>query len=176
MAAKNGATVKETDLVEQGAAIPELGPNVTEYQTKVFSMEKDQVGIAMEVQNGYAVPQLVQIEAGHPASFEEARAKVIVDAKAEKARESATENTNKIRQQIEAGKGDVAALAQSVGAELKTSPKITRGGPCRNMDPLRNAIRRSSACHWEKWRRPQRSPARHWPSRSRAETTSIRRK
>ena len=81
VAAKNGATVKETDLVEQGATIPELGTNATEYQTKVFSMEKDQVGIAMEVQNGYAVPQLVQIEAGHPASFEEASAKVIVDAK-----------------------------------------------------------------------------------------------
>ena len=94
----------------------------------MFSMEKDQLGIAMEVQNGYAVPQLVQIEAGHPASFEEARAKVIGDARAEKARELATENTNKIRQQIEAGKGDVAALAQSVGAEVKTSPKITRGG------------------------------------------------
>ena len=128
VAAKNGAIVKETDLVEQSAAIPELGANVTEYQTKIFSMEKDQVGIAMEVQNGYAVPQLVQIEAGHPASFEEARARVIGDARAEKARELATENTNKIRQQIEAGKGDVAALAQSVGAELKTSPKITRRG------------------------------------------------
>ena len=128
VAAKNGAIVKETDLVEQSAAIPELGANVTEYQTKIFSMEKDQVGIAMEVQNGYAVPQLVQIEAGHPASFEEARARVIGDARAEKARELATENTNKVRQQIEAGKGDVAALAQSVGAELKTSPKITRRG------------------------------------------------
>jgi hypothetical protein len=38
-----------------------------------------------------------------------------------------TENTNKLRQQIESGKTDLAALAQSVGAEVKTSNKLIRG-------------------------------------------------
>lgn len=127
VAAKNGATVKETALLEQTAQIPELG-NSMEYQTKVFSLAKDQFGVATEVQNGYAVPQVVQIEPAHPAEFEEARTKVAADAKAEKARELATENADKVRQQIEAGKGDLPALAQSVGAEVKTSSKIIRGG------------------------------------------------
>ncbi|HZI50748.1 MAG TPA: SurA N-terminal domain-containing protein [Terriglobia bacterium] len=127
VAAKNGVTVKETDLVEQTAKISELGDAV-EFQSKVFSMPKDEFGTAGEVENGFAVPQVIQIEPAHAASFEEARAKVTTDAKADKARELVTENTSKLRQQIEAGKTDLAALAQSVGAEIKTSEKIIRGG------------------------------------------------
>jgi hypothetical protein len=69
----------------------------------------------------------VEIAPAHPASFDEVRAKIATDAKAEKAREMATENTNKVRQQIEAGKTDLSALAQSVAGEIKTSEKITRG-------------------------------------------------
>jgi peptidyl-prolyl cis-trans isomerase D len=135
VAAKNGATVKETGLVEQTTQIPELG-NSTEYQNKVFALAKDQFGVAVEIQNGFAVPQLVQIEPAHPADFEEAKTKVTADAKAEKARELATENGNKVRQQIESGKNDLAALAQSVGAEVKTSSKLIRGGSLPEYGPL----------------------------------------
>jgi len=40
-----------------------------------------------------------------------------------------TDATSKIRQQVEAGKTDLAALAQVAGgAEIKTSMKLTRGG------------------------------------------------
>ena len=129
VAAKNQASVKETGLIEQSATIPEMGTTSSGYQAKVFSMSQDQIGTALEVQNGFAVPQLVQIEAGHPASFEEARARVVSDAKSDKAREMVTEATNKIRQQVEGGKTDVAALAQEAGgAEVKTSSKLIRGG------------------------------------------------
>jgi peptidyl-prolyl cis-trans isomerase D len=128
VAAKNGATVKETGLLEQSMQIPELSTTSPAYQAKVFSMSQDQIGTALEVQNGYAVPQVVQIEAGHPASFEEAKAKVATDASADKAREMVTDATNKIREQVEAGKTDIAALAQAAGgAEVKTSAKLTRG-------------------------------------------------
>ena len=129
VAAKNGATVRETGLIEQSATIPEMEKTSPAYQAKVFSMSQDQIGTALEIQNGYAVPQLVQIEAAHAASFEEARTKVIADAKTDKARETVTEVTNKLREQIEAGKTDVAALAAVAGgAEVKTSAKLTRGG------------------------------------------------
>jgi peptidyl-prolyl cis-trans isomerase D len=135
-ATKNGAIVRETGLIEQSAAIPDLGSTSTDYQTKAFSMAKDQYGTAMEVQNGYAVAQVVEIEAGHPASFEEARTKATADAKAEKAREQATELTNKVRQQIESGKGDLAAIAQSVAGEVKTSMKLIRGSSIQEYGPL----------------------------------------
>ena len=127
-ASKNGATVRETGLIEQDATIPELGSTSTDYLAKVFLMKKDEFGTAMAVQNGYAVPQVIEIQDPHPASFEEAKAMtLLVDAKLERARELATEQANKVRQQIEAGKGDVSSLAQSIGAEVKTSPNIARG-------------------------------------------------
>jgi peptidyl-prolyl cis-trans isomerase D len=126
-ASKNGATVRETGLIEQSTIIPELGSTSADYLTKVFTMKKDEFGTAMEVQNGYAIPMVVEIQDSHPASFEEAKARLITDAKAEKARELATEHANKVRQQIEGGKGDIASLAQSVGAEVKTSPNLARG-------------------------------------------------
>jgi peptidyl-prolyl cis-trans isomerase D len=127
VAAKHGATVKETGLLEQSAAIPELG-NAMEFQTKVFALSQDQFGTAVPVKDGYAIPQVVEIAAAHPATFEEVRTKIASDLKAEKAREIATEYTNKVRQQIESGKAELAALAQSVSAEVKTSEKVTRGG------------------------------------------------
>jgi peptidyl-prolyl cis-trans isomerase D len=133
VAAKNGATVLETELLEQSPTAPDLERNsaayTAAYQAKVFSLSQDQIGTAVEVKDGYAVPQVVQIEAGHPASFEEARARVVTDAKADKAREMVTDATNKIRQQVEAGKTDLSALAQVAGgAEIKTSAKLARGG------------------------------------------------
>jgi len=129
VAAKHGATVKETELVEQSAKIPEFDTTSQAYQAKIFSMSKDQIGTALEVQNGFAVPQVIQVEAGHPASFEEARARVVTDAKADKTREMVTDATSKIREQVEAGKTDIGALAQVAGgAEIKTSAKLTRGG------------------------------------------------
>jgi peptidyl-prolyl cis-trans isomerase D len=127
VAAKHGVAVRETGLLEQSASIPEFG-NSMEFQTKVFSMMKDEFGTALQVQNGYVVPQVVDIQEKHDATFDEARAKVTADARSEKARELATTNANKVREQIEAGKASLEALAASVGGEVKTSDKLTRGG------------------------------------------------
>jgi peptidyl-prolyl cis-trans isomerase D len=127
VAAKHGATVKEAPLVEQNQPVAELG-NSQPYVAKIFTLDKDAIGTAIEVQNGYAIPQVTEIQPAHPASFEEAKAKVTADAKAEKARQMATEIAAKIQEQIQADKGDLAALAKSAGAEIKTSEKITRNG------------------------------------------------
>src|SRR5436190_808584 len=127
VAAKHGATVKETALLEQTQPVPELG-NSMEYQTKVFSLAKDAFGAALKVDTGFVVPQVVEIQATHPASFDEAKTKVAADAKAEKARQMATENATKAQDAIKAGKVDLAALAKTLGAEIKTSEKLTRSG------------------------------------------------
>lgn len=127
VAAKHGATVKETPLSEQGQPLDELG-NSAPYQTMVFSLAKDAFGTALEVQNGYAVPQVVEIQAAHPASFDEAKTKITTDAKSEKARQMATDNAAKAQEQIKAGKADLSALAKTLGIETKTSEKLTRTG------------------------------------------------
>jgi peptidyl-prolyl cis-trans isomerase D len=125
VAAKYNAQVKETPLVEQGAAIPELG-NANELERKMFTMAKGEIGTAVQVDRGYVVPQLIDIAPSHPASFEEAQQKVTEDAKSDKARQLATDKGKQIEDLIKGGK-DLAAVAKAVGGEIKTSALVTRG-------------------------------------------------
>jgi peptidyl-prolyl cis-trans isomerase D len=126
VAAKYNAQVKETPLVEQGNPIPELG-NASELEKKMFTMAKGEIGTAVQVDRGYVVPQLTDIAPAHPASFEEAQTKVAEDAKSDKAKQLAADKAKQIEELIKGGK-DLAATAKAVGAEVKTSEMLTRGG------------------------------------------------
>jgi len=91
-------------------------------------MNKDEVGTAIEVPGkGYVIPQLVDIQAAHPASFEEAKDKVLPDVKSEKARQLATDQGNQVQELLKSGK-DLPTIAKAVGGEVKTSELIARGG------------------------------------------------
>ena len=125
VAAKYNATVKETPLMEPGQQIPELG-NAAELDRKMFSMGKGEIGTAIQVDRGYVVPQLVDIVAAHPASFEEARAKVMADVKTEKAKQLATEKGKQVEELVKSGK-DLATIAKTVGGEVKTSEMLIKG-------------------------------------------------
>ena len=125
VAKKYNAQVKETPLMEPGQAIPELG-NASALDQRMFTMAKDEFGTAIQVDRGYVVPQVVEIVAAHPASFEEARDKVIADAKTEKGQQLATDQTKQIQEALKGGK-DLAAVAKSVNGEIKTSALLTRG-------------------------------------------------
>lgn len=126
VADKHGAEVRETPLIEQGGAIPELG-NAADLIKRMFTMKKDEIGTSVQVDRGYVVPQLIDIQATHPASFEEAKDKVLPDAKQEKARTLATEMATKIQDLVKSGK-DLPTIAKAEGAEIKTSDFIARGG------------------------------------------------
>jgi peptidyl-prolyl cis-trans isomerase D len=123
----HNAEVRETPLVEQGAPLPDLGP-ANELTKRMFTMNKDDVGTAIELPGkGYVIPQLVEIQAAHAASFEEAKDKVLPDVKSEKAKQMATDQGNQVTEMIKAGK-DLASVAKAVGGEVKTSELIARGG------------------------------------------------
>ena len=125
VAAKFNAQVKETALMEPGQPIAELG-NAAELDAKMFKMAKGEIGTAIQVDRGFVVPQVVEIVAAHPASFEEAEPKVAVDVKSEKAKQLAADKTKQIEDMFKAGK-DLAAAAKAVGGEIKTSDLLTRG-------------------------------------------------
>src|SRR5215467_6827503 len=125
VAKKYNAQVKETPLIEPGQAIPELG-NAAELDRKIFTLNKGEIGTAIQVDRGYVVPQVTEIAAAHPASFEEARDKVAVDTKKEKAKELAASKAKQAEEMFKSGK-DLAAAAKAVDAEIKTSDLVTRG-------------------------------------------------
>jgi peptidyl-prolyl cis-trans isomerase D len=125
VAKKYNAQVKETPLIEPGQAIPDLG-NAAELDRRMFTMNKGEIGTAVQVDRGYVVPQVVDIVAAHPAAFEEARDKVAVDVKAEKTKELAAAKAKQAEEMFKSGK-DLATTAKAVEAEVKTSDLLTRG-------------------------------------------------
>ena len=125
VAAKFGAQVKETPLMEQSESIAQLG-NATEFQRRMFMMNKGEIGTAIQVDRGYVVPQLIDIAPSHPASFEEAQTRVLADVKTEKAKQLAADKAKQVQDLLKGGK-DLAAAAKAVGAEIKTSDMLTRG-------------------------------------------------
>src|SRR5262245_22287248 len=125
VAKKYNAQIKETPLIEPGQAVPELG-NAAELDRRMFTMNKGEIGTALQVDRGYVVPQVVDIVAAHPASFEEAQDKLTVEAKAEKAKELAAAKAKQAEEMFKSGK-DLATTAKAVEAEIKTSDLLTRG-------------------------------------------------
>ena len=59
-------------------SVPDLG-NAAELTKRMFAMNKNEIGTAIQVERGYVIPQLMEIQAAHPASFEEAKDKVLPD-------------------------------------------------------------------------------------------------
>jgi len=131
---KFNGQIKETPLMEPGQAIPELG-NAAELDRKMFTLNKGEMGTAMQVDRGYVVPQVVDIVAAHPASFDEARDKVAVDVKTEKAKALAAQKTKQVEELLKGGK-ELPAAAKAVDAEIKTSELLTRGGSLPEFGPI----------------------------------------
>lgn len=125
VAAKFGAEVKETPLMEQNEPIADLG-NATDFTRRMFTMGKGEIGTAIQVDRGYVIPQLTEIVASHPASFEEAQAKVLADVKSEKAKQIAADKAKQIEETLKSGK-DLATAAKAAGAEVKTSDMLGHG-------------------------------------------------
>jgi peptidyl-prolyl cis-trans isomerase D len=124
VAAKFGAEVKETPLMEQNEPIAELG-NAADFTRRMFTMGKGEIGTAIQVERGYVVPQLTDIVASHPASFDEARAKVLADVKSDKAKQLAADKAKQIDDVLKSG--NLAAAAKAVGGEIKTSDMLGHG-------------------------------------------------
>jgi peptidyl-prolyl cis-trans isomerase D len=132
VAKKYDVEVKETPLMQQGQSIPELS---NEFERRIFTMSKGEVGTSLAVANGYAIPTLTDIVAAHQGSFEEAKSKVVDDVKADKAKNLATEKGNQAQELIKSGK-DLATVAKTVGAEIKTSELLARGANLPDYGPI----------------------------------------
>jgi peptidyl-prolyl cis-trans isomerase D len=122
VAQKYNAEVKDA-LVEQGKSMPDLS---SEFERRIYALNKGEIGTALPVANGHAIPMLTEILAAHAATFEEAKTQVLEDVKAEKTRTLATEKANEAQTMIKGGTA-FTTVAKTVGAEIKTSDLLARG-------------------------------------------------
>jgi peptidyl-prolyl cis-trans isomerase D len=126
VAQKYDAEVRETPMISAAQKLPELS-NSAEMIKQIFSLAKDEIGTATRNDEGYSIPSVVEIQAAHAASFDEAKTRVLGDVKLEKAGQLATEKSAQVSEGVKAGK-DLSTLAKTAGMDVKTSDPIARGG------------------------------------------------
>ena len=123
-----GEMVKETGYVKPGDDIPDIGIS-SQFEEGIKGLENvNDVGDVVPVQNGFALPMLVDKKEPRDAEFAEVRAQVESAYKLEKAQSQVEE----IAKAISSGAKDAASLAAaatSKGVTAKTKDDYVIGTP-----------------------------------------------
>ncbi len=108
--------IKETAYVKPGDDVPDIGTS-PQFEEGIAGLENaNDVGDKIPVQNGFAIPLLVDKKEPRDAEFDEVKAQVTESVKLEKARAEVQEIAN----QIASGAANVSALAGAAsGKNLK---------------------------------------------------------
>ncbi|MBK9153237.1 MAG: SurA N-terminal domain-containing protein [Chloracidobacterium sp.] len=105
--------VRETGFVKPGDDVPNIG-NSPQFEEGIAGLENpNDVGDRIPIQNGFAVPLLVEKKDPRDAELDEVRAQVIESVKLEKARAQIQDIAN----QIAAGAATPGALASAAAAK-----------------------------------------------------------
>lgn len=105
--------VKETAFIKPGDDVPNVGVS-PQFEEGIAGLENpNDVGDKIPVQNGFAVPLLVEKKDPRDAEFDEVKAQVTEAVKLEKARAQVQEIAN----QIAAGAANASALAGAAGSK-----------------------------------------------------------
>ena len=126
VAQKYEAEIRETPLITAAQSVPKLSDSA-ELVKQIFTLGKNEIGSPIQNDEGYVIPSVVEIQAAHEASFDEAKPRVLADVKMEKANQLAAAKGKEIDEAAKAGK-DLAAMARMMGMEIKTSQPVARGG------------------------------------------------
>jgi peptidyl-prolyl cis-trans isomerase D len=127
VAAEYGGEVDETPLFARADGLPDIGNSVA-LVDQIFSLDVDGIGTAQPVQNGWIVPQVIEIEDTHPAAFEEVRDQVQAAAISEQAQTLAQERGVELEQLLEEEGRTLDAAARALGLEVMTSEPLARDG------------------------------------------------
>lgn len=120
--------IKETAYVKPGDDVPSIGTS-PQFEEGIAGLQNaNDVGDKIPVQNGFAVPLLVDKKEPRDAEFDEVKAQVTESVKLEKARAQVEEIAN----QIAAGAANVGALAgaaSSKNLKVLESKSYSLGSP-----------------------------------------------
>ena len=123
-----GEMVRETGYIKPGDDVPNVGTS-PQFEEGIAGLEnQNDVGDKIPVQNGFAIPLLVDKKEPRDAEFDEVKAKLVEDVKAEKARTQVEE----IAKQIAAGSttaATLAAIAQSKNLKAADAKSFILGSP-----------------------------------------------
>ena len=121
-AAEKGLSVTTTGLLSQSDQLPGLGA-APDFMTALFGAKKDEPPAVASTPEGYAVYQVTQIQPAQTPSFDQIKAKVAEQFKAQQAQMLLRQKTQELADRAHA-EHDLAKAAKEVGATVKTSDLV----------------------------------------------------
>jgi peptidyl-prolyl cis-trans isomerase D len=113
----------------QNDPLPRLKATETFFQN-VFTLQKNQVGTAIQVADGYAIPFLLDVIPPHPAEFAEVKERIRTDYVDDHAKDKAVSKAKELVKLLDqqGATKDLRKAAKSMGLEAKTSAPVARDG------------------------------------------------
>jgi peptidyl-prolyl cis-trans isomerase D len=129
---------KDPGSAQQGGDLgwAERGVYVGPFEDTLFAMSPGEIRGPIKTQFGYHVIRLEEVEAGQVRSFEEARAELEAEYRAERAQTVFYDQTQQLADQAFSALTELDTVASSLGLTVKTIPGFTRqGGGELGQDP-----------------------------------------
>ncbi len=120
--------VRETGFVKPGDTVENIG-NSPQFEEGIAGLENiSDVGEKIAIQNGFAIPMLVEKSEPRDAEFEDVKAQVAETVKIEQARARVGDIANQIAASA-SGAGNLAAAAASKGLKAQDAKTFILGSP-----------------------------------------------
>jgi parvulin-like peptidyl-prolyl isomerase len=120
--------IRETGFVKPGDDIPNVGVS-PQFEEGIAGLEnQSDTGDKIPVQNGFAIPMLVEKREPREAEFEEVKEQVAEAVKVEQARAKVDEIARQIAESS-MGAGNLSSVAQSKGLKAQEAKSFILGSP-----------------------------------------------
>ena len=134
LAKKYGMTIGETQPLEAGATIPEIG-NSPEIADDIFRLRQGDDSAPIQTDKGYVVLMLKDVQAAHPGTLAELRDRVLTDYRQEKSVELAKSQAEDLAKRAKSGE-DLDKAAKSLGLDAKSSELLARIATVPDVGPM----------------------------------------
>jgi peptidyl-prolyl cis-trans isomerase D len=131
-----GTTVIRVENAQAGDPIPGIGVS-KEVSDAVAPLRKGEItpGPVVLPGNKVVIASVLDYQAAHPASFEEAKADARNKASQEKLQDILNKKATELVAKAQASGGDLQKAGKELGIEVKTSGDVNRAGTIENVGP-----------------------------------------
>jgi len=126
IARQAGLEPQESPLFKYGQPVADLGSGET-FENLAFQLHRGEVGTPISVPKGQAIIQLADITPEHVPAFDEARAQIEQDYRAEQSKIMAAEKARQFAAQVKTG--DFTKIAKASGLTPKETKDFTQQDP-----------------------------------------------
>jgi peptidyl-prolyl cis-trans isomerase D len=133
-AADKGLTVVSTELIAQSEPLPGVG-TAQELANGMFSAKKGDAPALAQTPQGYAIYQVTEIQAPQTPTFEQIKAQVEDQFKAQRAQTMLAQKVQELSDRAHA-EHDLKKAAKELGATLKTSDMVNATAQVPDVGPM----------------------------------------